>query len=123
MTDARKDAFIEIVEILFEQNKDRVSPDALDFFEDYKRGKSSNRKEITEKGVAILKGLQETDGWITAKALGEKIEMASRSVSGAMKKLVEDGYAEKKEGNPAGYRVTDKGREFDCASFVAEVDN
>ncbi len=123
MTDVRKDAFIEIVEILFAQNKDSISPDALDFFEDYKKGKTSNRKEITEKGVAILKGLQSTDGWITAKALGEKIDMASRSVSGAMKKLVEDGYAEKKDGNPASYRVSEKGNAFDCASFVAEVDN
>ena len=51
MTDERKDIFIETVDALFKSpNTDIYIPlEAIDFFEDYKKGKSSNRKEITEK--------------------------------------------------------------------------
>lgn len=114
MTDERKDIFINTVEELFAKYtfEENIPQEALDFFEDYKKGKSSNRKEITEKGVIILEALKESGDWITAKALGEQIDMSGRSVSGSMRKLVEDGFVEKRAGNPASYKVTDKGIEF-----------
>lgn len=123
MTDERKNVFIETVDALFKSaNTDIFIPmEAIEFFEDYKRGKSSNRKEITEKGVAIILALRENSEWITAKALGEIMDVSGRSVSGSMKKLVEDGYVEKRAGNPSAYKITEKG--LTCDFPTAEVDN
>ena len=121
MTDERKNVFIETVENLFNAYPMNVPAEALEFFEDYKRGKSSNHKEITEKGIAIILALRENPEWITAKALGEIMDVSGRSVSGSMKKLVEDGYVEKRAGNPSAYKITEKGLAFEAPT--AQVDN
>ena len=121
MTDERKNVFIETVENLFNAYPMNVPAEALEFFEDYKRGKSSNRKEITEKGIAIILTLRENHEWITAKALGEIMDVSGRSVSGSMKKLVEDGYVDKRAGTPSAYKITEKG--MTCELPTAEVDN
>lgn len=113
MSDTRKNIFIETVENLFEANSFNIPPEALEFFEDYKKGKSSNRKEMTEKGYNILTALKDVDDWITAKALGEILDISGRSVSGTMRKLVEDGYVEKQKGNPTSYKITEKGMNYE----------
>ena len=118
MTDERKNIFIETVEELFKIVKynegktiDFSIPDeAIEFFEDYKKGKSGNSKAFTEKGIAVLKALREVDDWITAKSLGDNMEVSGRSVSSTMKKLIADGYVEKRAGSPASYRVTESGK-------------
>lgn len=121
MTDERKNVFIETVENLFSAYPMNVPTEAIEFFEDYKRGKSSNRKEITDKGIAIILALQENPEWITAKALGEIMDVSGRSISGSMKKLVEDGYVDKRAGTPSAYKITEKG--MTCELPTAEVDN
>ena len=113
MSDERKNIFIETVENLFKANEFNVPEEAMSFFEDYKKGKSSNRKEITDKGINILNGLKEINDWITAKSLGEHLDISGRSVSGTMRKLVEDGFVEKQAGNPASYKITEKGLNFE----------
>jgi len=120
MADERKNVFIDTVENLFAKYTidEGIPQEAIDFFEDYKKGRTSNRKEITEKGIVILNGLKEVNDWITAKSLGEKIDMSGRSVSGSLRKLVEDGFVEKRAGTPAVYKVTEKG-----LGFEATVDN
>ena len=121
MTDERKNVFIETVENLFNAYPLNVPAEALEFFEDYKRSKSSNRKEITDKGIAIILALRENPEWITAKALGEIMDVSGRSISGSMKKLVEDGYVEKRAGTPSAYKITEKG--LTCELPTAGVDN
>lgn len=108
MTDERKKIFIETVEALFNANELNVPDDAKSFFEDYKKG-ASTVKAFTEKGIAIIKEMREVNDWISAKSLGERMDISGRSVSGTMRKLVIDGYIEKQAGNPASYKITDKG--------------
>lgn len=112
MTDERKNIFIETVENLFNAYPLNIPTEAFEFFEDYKKGKSSNRKEITDKGINILNALKEINDWITAKSLGEQLDISGRSVSGTMRKLVEDGFVEKRTGSPASYKITEKGINF-----------
>lgn len=115
MTDERKNIFIETVEELFKAYPLNVPSEAFDFFEDYKKAKNGNSKAFTEKGIAIIKEMREVNDWISAKSLGERMDISGRSVSGTMRKLVTDGYIEKQAGNPASYKITDKGMtcEFD----------
>lgn len=109
MADERKNIFIDTVEELFKAYPMNVPAEAFDFFEDYKKGKSSQKKAFTEKGIAVIMELRDVNSWITAKSLGERMDISGRSVSGTMKKLISDGYVEKREGNPASYRITETG--------------
>ena len=47
---------------------------------------------------------------LKAKDIAEAIAVSSRQVSGAMRKLVIDGYVEKIGQDPIVYAITDKGR-------------
>lgn len=69
---------------------------------------------LTQNGAPILKHLQEHQEvkmW-KAKDLAEQIGITSRGVSGAMRKLVNDGFCEKMGNNPSVYVLTEKGKNF-----------
>ena len=113
MSDERKKIFISTVEALFAENCDFsnvfIPQEAIDFFEDYKKSNTS-KALFTEKGIKIIEALREEEGWISAKALGEKLDVSGRSISGACRKLISDGYVEKSDDKPAGYRITELGK-------------
>ena len=46
-----------------------------------------------------------------AKDIADAMEISSKTVSGAMRKLVTDGYVEKTGKNPVIYNITLKGKE------------
>jgi len=81
---------------------------ALDFYENYQNSQPA-KKPITDKGIAIILAMREVEDWITAKSLGEQMDISGRSVSGSLKKLVTDGYVDKRAGSPAAYKITEKG--------------
>ena len=47
-----------------------------------------------------------------AKDIAERMGISSRGVSGAMRKLVSDGFCEKIGENPIVYKLTEKGKNF-----------
>ena len=113
---SKKQKFIEVVEGLFEEVED-LDQDVLDYFETLKKKRSSSRSvEMTENGYNIVEYMQnnweETDNKFLSKEIGEGLFTSSRSVSGAMRKLVTDGYVDKSEDSPIIYSLTDKGKEY-----------
>ena len=74
---------------------------------------SSNKNELTDNGRVILKYLQDTDSsMLKAKDIGEGLFLSSRTVSGSMRKLVADGFVEKIGKDPAIYKITEKGKNY-----------
>lgn len=71
------------------------------------------KPEMTDNGKLIL-GYMQSSGInaLTAKRISEGILISSRGVSGAMRKLVTDGYCEKVGGNPSVYILTEKGKNY-----------
>ena len=70
---------------------------------------------FTDNGKLILKFLQEhqeTDMW-KARDIAEGLFINSRAVSGAMRKLVTDGYVEKIGQDPVVYSLTDNGKNIE----------
>lgn len=112
---SKKDKFIEMVERLFAEMED-VDQDVLDYFETIKQKKATKRVEMTDNGKAIIKYMQdnyeETDNKFLSKDIAEGLFTSSRSVSGAMRKLVTDGYVEKSDDSPIVYSLTDLGKEY-----------
>lgn len=70
---------------------------------------------FTDNGKLILKFLQEhqeTPMW-KARDIAEGMFISSRAVSGAMRKLVTDGFVEKVGQDPVIYSITDNGKNID----------
>ena len=69
------------------------------------------KPDFTDNGKAILKYLQEVPVVAyKSRDIAEGMFIASKSVSGAMRKLVTDGYVEKFGQNPVVYMITEKGK-------------
>lgn len=119
----KKDAFIKIVgnELFAENFKEIMIPAYTDeeielaesYWKDFRKGASSNAKNMTENGYKILTFLQENttdeNSNFSAKEIGEAIGISGRSVSGSMRKLIADGYVDKEGQNPINYSITEKG--------------
>ena len=112
---SKKQKFIEVVGGLLEGIED-LDQDVLDYFETLKKKNNSKGVEMTENGNNIVEYMQnnweETDNKFLSKEIGEGLFTSSRSVSGAMRKLVSDGYVDKSEDTPIIYSLTDKGKEY-----------
>ena len=70
---------------------------------------------FTDNGKLIMKFLQdhqETPMW-KARDVAEGLFISSRAVSGAMSKLVTDGFVEKVGQDPVIYSITEKGKNID----------
>ena len=94
-----------------EQYSKYFSPAAMDFFTDLKE-KAQNT--FTESGKKILICMQQNEDKykvFNSKQLGELLFMPPRSVSGAMKKLLNEGYCRKQATNPVTYELTTLGSE------------
>ena len=75
--------------------------------------KKAEKPALTDNGKMVLKYLQDAEpGLYKAKDIADGLFVASRNVSGAMRKLVTDGYVEKMGESPVLYSITEKGKEF-----------
>ncbi len=75
--------------------------------------KKAEKPALTDNGKLVLKYLQGAEpGIYKAKDIADGLYVSSRNVSGAMRKLVTDGFVEKVGEQPALYTITEKGKEF-----------
>lgn len=78
----------------------------------------TDKPAFTEIGLTILEYLQTCNiKSIKAKEIADGIEVPSRKVSGAMRKLVTDGYVEKFGQNPVIYALTEKGKNLNINDY------
>lgn len=79
---------------------------------------AATRPAFTEMGLEILSYMQSGhEKNNKAKDIAEGMEMPSKKVSGAMRKLVTDGYVEKYGQSPVIYSLSEKGINFDIESY------
>lgn len=73
---------------------------------------------FTESGLSILEYLQTCDAKsLKARDIADGMVISSRQVSGAIRKLVTDGFVDKMGSSPVIYSLTTKGRDFDIKSY------
>lgn len=111
----KKEAFIDEVKSILAHGYE-FSPDAQTYFESLQTSKDSEKPKFTENGRRILEYMQQnrevTNNLFKAKDIAEGLEISSRSVSGAIRKLVTDGFVEKLGESPIVYSLTSTGVEF-----------
>ena len=114
----KKEKFIsEILAICGDFPENVLSPDALDFWNGLNASGDTDKPKFTENGKLILKYMQDNkdsyNNLFKAKEIGEGLGISSRTASGAMRKLVTDGYIEKIGESPVVYALTTSGIETD----------
>ena len=112
---SKKSEFINYVKALISSQEEPIEPneDALAYWEALCGGNTEDKPTFTDNGKLIMKYLQELPAdapMMKAKEIAEGMFVSSRAVSGAMRKLVTDGFIEKVGQDPVMYALTDAGR-------------
>lgn len=110
----KKQKFIEAIDDAFFSKIDinEIDPDIVAYWTALK-GDESNKPTFTDNGKLIIQYLQtlpEGTSMMKAKEIAEGMFISSRAVSGAMRKLVTDGFVEKVGESPVMYALTDAGK-------------
>ena len=125
----KKELFVMMVEAFLEKGtvEGTLSTSQLDeaiaYFNAFKstQDKKADKPQFTDNGKLILKAMIENNGeranMFSAKQIAEYAFITSRQVSGAIRKLVTDGYCEKVGQDPIIYSLTDLGKQIDVASL------
>lgn len=114
---SKKSEFIKYVEELIDATKStpvEMNGDAQAYWEALKGKPDEEKPMFTDNGKLILSYLKENvdvDSW-KAKDIADAIMVSSRTVSGAMRKLCNDGFVEKLGQDPVIYTLTEKGKEI-----------
>ena len=110
---SKKECFINEISKIIETNP--LSADAMDFFNGLQVTGDKEKIKFTENGKLVLRYMQENkeqyNNLFKAKDIGEGLGISSRTASGAMRKLVTDGYVEKIGTEPTVYAITSIGEE------------
>ena len=111
-----KQEFIDFLNALMEAAPDVVKEkmnDNVKAYIDALTDKKGEKPALTDNGKMVLKYLQNVEpGLYKAKDIADGLFVASRNVSGAMRKLVADQFVEKMGESPVLYSITKKGKEF-----------
>ena len=116
----KKEKFIHEVIAAIDGLEEKVpeiyfSPDALDFWNGLNATGDTEKPAFTENGKLVLKYIQDNkeiyNNLFKAKDIGEGLGISSRTVSGALRKLVNDQFVEKVGKEPTIYSLTQKGIE------------
>lgn len=113
---SKREDFVTFVDYLIENCKvPVVVPEDVKSYLDAIRD-SNDRDEkplFTSNGSMILKHMQGlTEGMYKARDIAEGMCISSKAVSGAIRKLVTDGFVEKVGMDPVIYTLTEKGKNY-----------
>ena len=114
----KKEKFIEAIEDAFFSKVDinELDPDIVSYWNALKGANEVEKPTFTDNGKLIMKYLQdlpEDAPMMKAREIAEGLFISSRAVSGAMRKLVTDGFVEKVGQDPVMYALTEKGRNIE----------
>ena len=119
-----KEMFIQEIEELLADRRQTFGTDGLSegaraYFEQLKATPDKEKAPFTENGARVLIWMQENaehyNNILKAKEIAEGMfaingtPITSRTVSGAMRKLITDGYVTKTAGTPVCYSLTESG--------------
>lgn len=108
---SKKQEFIDYVEKnLMSINYESIPENVKIYWENLK--KKEEKPLFTENGKKILTFLRdnsEVESW-KARDIAEGLFISSRTVSGAIRKLVNDGFVEKNGKDPVVYTITEAGK-------------
>lgn len=112
---SKKDEFVKYVEMAIDAYPTPMNENARLYWEALKGKVEEDKPLFTDNGKLILQHMkdnQETPMW-KARDIAEGLFISSRAVSGAIRKLVTDGYVEKVGQDPVIYSLTESGKNIE----------
>ena len=114
----KKIAFLNYIEKLLNTHQltvEDMPEDARLYYEALKAHDEVEKPMFTENGKLVLQYMKDNqqEPLFKAKVIAEGLFVSSRTVSGAMRKLVTDGYVEKVGQDPVIYKLTEKGQQIE----------
>ena len=109
---SKKSEFVKFVEMMIDETNAVMPENVASYWEAFKGNDETEKPLFTDNGKLILKYMQDnvdTENW-KAKDIAEGLFISSRAVSGAMRKLVSDGFVEKIGKDPTIYCITENGK-------------
>jgi DNA-binding MarR family transcriptional regulator len=93
-------------------NTENIPTGAKAYYDALVNNKEEEKPMFTDNGKLILKYMQENPQteMLKARDIAEGLFISSRTVSGAMRKLVNDNFVEKVGQDPVVYSLTEKGK-------------
>lgn len=112
-----KEQFLDFIEKLISHNEDYaksiMTDDVRDYLEILRTGVDTSKPEITDNGKFVLKYMQDNNiKMAKSRDIAEGLGISSRAVSGTLRKLVNDGFAEKIGKDPVIYTLSEKGKNY-----------
>lgn len=112
-----KNEFLDFINDLISHNKDYaksiMTEDIKDYLEILRTGSDTSKPEITDNGKLVLKYMQDNNiKMAKSRDIAEGLGISSRAVSGTLRKLVNDGFAEKIGKDPVIYTLSEKGKNY-----------
>jgi len=109
---SKKQEFIDFVEENLMSKTNELPDNVRIYWEALKSKEEKEKPLFTDNGKLILSFLRENQDVETWKArdIAEGLFISSRTVSGAIRKLVNDGFVEKVSKDPVIYSITDLGK-------------
>jgi Fic family protein len=109
--------FLNFIDDLISHNEDYaksiMTDDVKDYLEILITGEDSSKPEITDNGKVVLKYMQDNNiKMAKSKDIAEGLGISSRAVSGTLRKLVNDGFAERIGKDPVIYTLSEKGKNY-----------
>ena len=110
---SKKQEFIKYVnELMNAAPQIKMNEEATLYWETFSTTNTAEKPMFTDNGKLVLRFLQthdDTTSW-KSRDIAEELFISSRTVSGAMRKLVNDGFVEKMSEDPVCYAITEKGK-------------
>lgn len=112
---SKKQEFIDYIEKAIDNYPCEMPEGAKIYWEIFKGKEEVDKPLFTDNGKLILGYLQQHPEVPMCKArdIAEGLFMSSRAVSGAIRKLVTDGFVEKVGQDPVIYAITEKGKNIE----------
>lgn len=109
---SKKIMFINFIENLLKETNTQIPEDLQSYWDIFRENGDKEKPMFTENGKLVLKYMQDNSNieLLKAKDIAEGLFISSRTVSGAMRKLVSDGFVEKVATDPVVYTITEKGK-------------
>lgn len=108
---SKKSDFINYIEA--NVNWENATEDVLNYWTAFKGKEEAEKPMFTDNGKLVLQYMKDHISDLPmakAKDIGEGLFISSRAVSGAMRKLVTDGFVEKIGQDPVVYALTEEGK-------------
>ena len=107
----KQQEFLDFWANLVSQPGVEVPPNVQAYIDALSNTGSTEKPLFTDNGKSILQYLQSAPtAMYKARDIAENMGVTSKGVSGAMRKLVTDGYVEKVGKDPVVYMITEKGK-------------